>query len=195
MDQQDYTGGGAGSTSGGQTAGGEQRIVVDLENPTGSSTGGLGGSSGGFGGAGQGAGSATGTRPSGAGQTGAGQTGGGQGGASQSGGSQGGIGGALGTAQDKVNQGMRQAADGLESAAQRLDSAIDGRMGNATGRMAQAGQLGHSFADTMESVAGYLRNNDVDGLRRDLERQMRERPLQTLLVGVAAGWLAGKILR
>lgn len=165
MERQDYTASGTGATGGSQTAGGEQRIVVDLEDPTGTRASGSPGS----------ASTATG------GQQGTG--------------SSGGIGGALGTAQERVNQGMKQAADGLENAAQRLDSALDSRMGDATGRMGQVSDLGHSFADTMESVAGYLRNNDVDSLRRDLERQMRERPLQTLLVGVAAGWLAGKILR
>lgn len=167
MDRQDYTAGGTGATSGSQTTSGEQRIVVDLEDPIGTGTGRAGATGG----------------------TSTGSDG------QQGGGSAGGIGGAIDNAQERVNQGMKQAAGGLENAAQRLDSAIDSRMGDATGRMGQVSDLGHSFADTMESVAGYLRNNDVDSLRRDLERQMREKPLQTLLVGVAAGWLAGKILR
>jgi hypothetical protein len=35
----------------------------------------------------------------------------------------------------------------------------------------------------------------IGGLRALLEQQLRERPLPTLLLGVAAGWLAGKLLR
>ena len=60
---------------------------------------------------------------------------------------------------------------------------------------ARAGDMAHGLADGMESAAGYLRSNDVEQLRGDLRRQMRERPLQTLLIGVAAGWVVGKILR
>lgn len=98
-------------------------------------------------------------------------------------------------ARQKVNQGMGQAADRLDQAAQRLDQMADERTAGATGPKARAGSMAHSLADSIESVAGYLRSNDVDGLQRDLERQVRERPVQTLLIGVAAGWLVGKILR
>jgi hypothetical protein len=53
----------------------------------------------------------------------------------------------------------------------------------------------HSVAGLMESTAEFLRTNDVDSLRSELRRRMRERPLQTLMIGVAAGWVMGKILR
>lgn len=36
---------------------------------------------------------------------------------------------------------------------------------------------------------------DSGGLRGLLEHQVRERPLPTLLLGVLAGWVAGKLLR
>jgi ElaB/YqjD/DUF883 family membrane-anchored ribosome-binding protein len=100
-----------------------------------------------------------------------------------------------GRAEDKVNQGLNQAADRIDQAAHRLDQIADQQAGGAGGPRAKAGQMAHSVADTMESVAGYLRSNDARKLRGDLERQVRERPVQTLLIGVAAGWLAGKILR
>lgn len=96
---------------------------------------------------------------------------------------------------ERVNQKMNQAADTLDQAAQRLDDLADRQTQGATGPKARAGEMAHTAADTMESVANYLRSNDVQGLRRDMERQLNERPLQTLLVAVAAGWLAGKILR
>ncbi len=98
-------------------------------------------------------------------------------------------------AQEKLDTGMKQAADRIDTMAQRLDQVADERLAGGTGARARAGDVAHSFADTMESVAGYLRSNDTEALRGDLERQMRQRPLQTLLVAVAAGWLVGKIVR
>lgn len=99
-----------------------------------------------------------------------------------------------GRAQEKLDQGMKQAAERIDTLAGRLDQVADERLTGA-GARARAGDVAHSLADTMESVAGYLRSNDTDALRGDLERQMRERPLQTLMVAVAAGWLVGKIVR
>lgn len=101
-----------------------------------------------------------------------------------------------GRAEERVNQGIRQVADHLDAAADRIDGLADQRLGSDRGgSRARAGQMAHTVADTMESMAGYLRDNDVQGLRSDLERQVRERPLETLLMGVAAGWIVGKILR
>lgn len=37
--------------------------------------------------------------------------------------------------------------------------------------------------------------DDIGRVRSFLEDQLRERPLPTLLLGVLAGWLAGKLLR
>lgn len=102
---------------------------------------------------------------------------------------------AMSTAESRVNQAMDRAADRLGSAATRLDSEIDRRTEGATGGRARAGEMGHSVAETLDAVSRYLRENDAQGLRRDLERQVRERPLQTLLIAVAAGWVTGKILR
>jgi len=95
---------------------------------------------------------------------------------------------------ERANQGMQQAAERLDSVAQRIDRLADERLAGTGGR-ARAGDLAHSAADTMESMANYLRNHDMQSLQQDLERQVRERPLQTLLIGVAAGWIVGKILR
>lgn len=97
--------------------------------------------------------------------------------------------------EDSVNQQMHRTAEQLDTAAEQIDRFADERTRGAMGVRAQAGSMAHSMADMMESAASYLRHNDVESLRSDLGRQMRERPLQTLLVGVAAGWVVGKILR
>lgn len=104
------------------------------------------------------------------------------------------MGEAAGRAEDRINDGMNRTADQLDNMARRLDSTADERL-SGSGAKARAGDLAHSLADTMESVSGYLRSNDMSSLQKDLERQVRERPLQTLLIGVAAGWMVGKILR
>lgn len=97
--------------------------------------------------------------------------------------------------QDRLNDGLRTAADRLESAAENIDGIAEDRLDDAGGRRARAGELAHTFADSLDSLADYLRDNDIQSLQRNLERQVRERPLQTILVGVAAGWVVGKILR
>lgn len=95
----------------------------------------------------------------------------------------------------KLNDAMGRAANGLETAARRLDEMAGRRTEGASGTTARAGAYAHTAAEGMQGVANYLRDNDVRGLQGDLEKQVRERPLQSLLVAVAAGWLVGKILR
>lgn len=102
-------------------------------------------------------------------------------------------GGAAARAQERIALRMRQAAERLGSAAERIEEIADERL--TDGPLERAGRLAHSVAGSMDSVAGYLREGDVERVRRDLERRVRERPLQSLLLGVAAGWVAGKILR
>jgi hypothetical protein len=98
-------------------------------------------------------------------------------------------------AETRINEGMQQAADRLENAAERLDRLADENMADASGMRGRAGGMAHDVADTIESVARYLRDQDARGLQSDLERQVRQRPVQMLLVGIATGWVAGKILR
>lgn len=97
--------------------------------------------------------------------------------------------------EESVNQQMHRTAEQLDTAAEQIDRFADQRTRGATGVKAQAGAMAHSVADVLETASSYLRDNDVESLRADLGRQLRERPLQTLLVGVAAGWVVGKILR
>lgn len=97
-------------------------------------------------------------------------------------------------AEDRANQGMRQAADRLDDTARRADEFADERL-RGGGMKGRAGQAVHSGARAAEQGAEYLRSHDMTDLRDQLENQVRERPVQTLLAAVAVGWLAGKILR
>jgi hypothetical protein len=97
--------------------------------------------------------------------------------------------------ENRLNWGFGAAAGRLEDTALRIDRFADERTATATGATARAGTLAHSLADLMEATADFLRNSDVESLRDDVRRQMHDRPVQTLLIGVAAGWAMGKILR
>jgi hypothetical protein len=97
--------------------------------------------------------------------------------------------------ESRVNWTLEAAADRLEDTAGRIDSVGQGRGGRESAAAEGAGGMTHSVAGLMESTAEFLRTNDVDSLRGELRRRMRERPLQTLMIGVAAGWVMGKILR
>jgi hypothetical protein len=95
--------------------------------------------------------------------------------------------------ESRVNWTLEAAADRLEDTAGRIDRMREGREEPAEDD--REGGVAHSVAGLMESTAEFLRTNDVESLRSELRRRMRERPLQTLMIGVAAGWVMGKILR
>jgi hypothetical protein len=95
--------------------------------------------------------------------------------------------------QERADRAMDEAAETLESAAERIDRLSDRIPQKGVGN--RAGALGHSTADTLESLARFLRDNDVAGLQRDLGRLVSGRPLSMLLLAVGAGFVAGKVLR
>jgi hypothetical protein len=97
--------------------------------------------------------------------------------------------------ESRVNWTLEAAADRLDDTAGRIGRMAEERAGGESAVAARTGGVAHSVAELMESTAEFLRTNDVESLRSDLRRRMRERPLQTLMIGVAAGWVMGKILR
>ena len=50
-------------------------------------------------------------------------------------------------------------------------------------------------ADTLESVARFLRDNDVNTLQSDLGRIVSQHPLQAIVAAVGAGYIVGKLIR
>ena len=101
--------------------------------------------------------------------------------------------GGLDDLEKRADRAMDEAAETLESAAERIDRLSDRIPQKGVGN--RAGALGHSTADTLESLARFLRDNDVAGLQRDLGRLVSGRPLSMLLLAVGAGFVAGKVLR
>jgi hypothetical protein len=167
-------GSGLGSTSG---AGG-----------LGGSTSGLGGSTGGLGGtSGATAGSAN--RPEFGGGTGTGT-----GTANRLGGTGGGgLADTLQELQGRADQLMDDAADQLEEVAQRIDDLAE--KVPQQGFAARAGGMASGAADTLESVARFMRDNDVNTLQRDLGRIVTQHPITAVLAAVGAGYVVGKVLR
>ena len=65
----------------------------------------------------------------------------------------------------------------------------------AGGVGARAGSLASSAADTLEAVADYLRDNDVETLGRSMGKIVGRHPVSTMVVFAAAGYIVGKTLR
>ncbi len=101
--------------------------------------------------------------------------------------------GGMGDLGRRADEAMDEAAETLAGAAERIESLADRIPRKGVGN--RAGAMGHSAADTLESVARFLRDNDVAGLQRDLGRLVSGRPLSMLLLAVGAGFVAGKVLR
>jgi hypothetical protein len=101
----------------------------------------------------------------------------------------------LGRAEERINDALQDTADRIQAAADRLGHFAGQRFSGTEGAMGRAGDLAHSLADSLERAAEQVRISDLDVVRTTIEQRGRAHPLQTLLVGVAAGWLVGKIVR
>ena len=92
----------------------------------------------------------------------------------------------VGAVPGQVREGV---AGGLESVANRISHLVDPEQGGC-----MAGVAG-GVAGGMESTARYVREGDLEELRRDFEGQVRRSPVQTLLAAALAGFVIGRILR
>jgi ElaB/YqjD/DUF883 family membrane-anchored ribosome-binding protein len=95
-------------------------------------------------------------------------------------------------------------ADTLEAGAQKLRQRTQsGNYAGATGTGASASiasddrmaQVSESVADGLHSSAEWVRETDLESLRRDVETQVQDHPGRTLLIAVGVGYLLGKALR
>lgn len=88
---------------------------------------------------------------------------------------------------------MDTAAEKLEEVAEKVDSVAGLIPKKGVGQ--HANSYGHTAADTLESVARWLRDNDTVTLQRELGGLVANRPLSMVLLAVGAGFVAGKVLR
>jgi len=82
-------------------------------------------------------------------------------------------------------------ADGLDVAADQLEDVTE----DHTRPGDRASGVGHRVASGMHGSARYIRRADLDRVRNDLERSTRQRPIRTLGVLFATGFVIGRLLR
>lgn len=166
----------------------DERNYGTAGGSTGGTGSGLGSTASGFSGSTGGSTSGTGAA-GGMGASGSGSTGG------SSAGSAGAAGGTatLDGLKDRADGLMDTAAEKLEEVAEKVDSVAGLIPKKGVG--AQANTYGHTAADTLESIARWLRDNDTATLQRELGGLVANRPLSMVLLAVGAGFVAGKVLR
>lgn len=142
-----------------------------------------------------GTGSGLGSSASGVSGSTGGSTGGMGGGSSAGGTSTGGnrVGGNIDELKQRADSMLNQAAGKLEDVAEKVDAAAGLIPNKGVGQ--QANSYGHTAADTLESVARWMRDNDTETLQRELGGLVASRPLSMMLLAVGAGFVAGKVLR
>jgi ElaB/YqjD/DUF883 family membrane-anchored ribosome-binding protein len=103
----------------------------------------------------------------------------------------------VGSKASEVGDRATQQADaGMEKAASGMDS-LAGTLRDR-GQSMEEGQLqsaAMTAADKLESGAEKLRQTDTDQLIAQLETMIRQRPVESLVVAAAAGYLFSKALR
>lgn len=97
-------------------------------------------------------------------------------------------------AETTLQRGAVRMADRLEDTAERLERLAGDRLHGSDSRE-RAGEAAQSAARWIDDLATYLRDRDAEALREDIEHQVRDRPVQTILLAVAAGWVVGRIMR
>jgi ElaB/YqjD/DUF883 family membrane-anchored ribosome-binding protein len=91
---------------------------------------------------------------------------------------------------DLATSARLRTADGLESAAHRLED-----VAHRADQPSRAADVAGRVAGGMESTADYLRASDAGQMRSDVERAVREHPVQMILGTLAVGFLVGRLLR
>ncbi len=88
---------------------------------------------------------------------------------------------------DKAGEGLEHAGEALRRVARKAES-----KGGPASRVAPAAdRLGEGF----DEAAEYLRETELEEMRRDLETAVRDRPIRSLAIAAVAGYLLGRILR
>lgn len=107
-------------------------------------------------------------------------------------------------AQEGVEQVRQRAQEASHEAAARVDSAMSTtgeKLSDAARKLrenapsGQAGEVAQGAARALERSGDYLRNNDIAGVRSDLESLVREHPIQALAIGFGVGYMVARSMR
>jgi len=103
-----------------------------------------------------------------------------------------------------VDDARAKAAEVGDAAANKVDSAMTAT-GEQMSTLAQtvrenapegkAGEVASKAADALDRGGAYLQTADLQMVRGDLERVIREHPIESLLVGVGVGYLVARATR
>jgi hypothetical protein len=117
-------------------------------------------------------------------------------------------GGKFGKAKDKIGERAGELksslADKLEQGAEKLRQRAHGGAqyagATAEGTVSVAeddkiAKVADKVAGGMQSTANWVRNADMESVKVDIERQVKEHPARSLIVAVGLGYLLGKAFR
>jgi ElaB/YqjD/DUF883 family membrane-anchored ribosome-binding protein len=93
------------------------------------------------------------------------------------------------TAADSIDQTRSAAAQGLDTAASALHDQAERLPGGA-----RVSGLAHSAADRLSSTADYVRRNDLNSVRGDVEALVKKNPGPALVAAAAVGFLIGRAI-
>ncbi len=118
------------------------------------------------------------------------------------------VGGKVSKAKEKIGERASELksslADRLEQGAEKLRQRAHsgGQYAGATGESTvgvsendKMTQVADKVAGGMQSTANWVRNADLETVKGDIERQVKEHPARTLLVAVGLGYVLGKAFR
>lgn len=88
---------------------------------------------------------------------------------------------------ETTEEGIDRTAEGVQSAADRIRTQAEERGG-------MTAEAGTKVADTMERTAGYLREHDSEQIIDDVERYVRQHPVQAVAGAVVGGFILGRLL-
>ncbi|MCK9518739.1 MAG: hypothetical protein M0R74_06920 [Dehalococcoidia bacterium] len=91
-------------------------------------------------------------------------------------------------ARERSDQGMYKASEGLSSAAAQLREKGEQRGGKQA-------QVASKMADQLDRTSTYLRDHDTQQVWDDVERFVKENPMQAAAGALFAGFVLGRILR
>jgi ElaB/YqjD/DUF883 family membrane-anchored ribosome-binding protein len=93
------------------------------------------------------------------------------------------------TAADSIDQTRSAAARGLDTAASAIHDQADRLPGGD-----RVSGFAHSAADGLSSTADYVRKNDLNRVRGDVEALVKNNPGPALLAAAAVGFLIGRAI-
>lgn len=96
-------------------------------------------------------------------------------------------------AADAVGQATSQGLDKAATAAEELAGTLRERAASLPGD--KPTELAYQASRGLEYSANFLREADFDAMRSDLEAMIRKHPVQSIAVGLAAGFLLARLFR